>query len=99
MVLTKVGKSMLIHFKGVEITRQAVLEAIKTFDTEYSDTNQYDSWLEKEQYKYALVYLDRYYPCKHILSQVSGIPTSEFNGGDQTNNVFIRLGFDVIEKP
>lgn len=90
---------MHTKFKGVTITRQAILEALANFDADFPDTNMYDSWLEKEPYKYALVHGSKYYPCKHILSEVSRIHTSEFNGGNMTNSVFRKLGFDVVNKP
>ena len=64
-------------FKGFLITRQDVLTVLHDFDQRYADTNQYEDWLEKDNYIYALHYDGRLYPPKHILSEVSGIPTSE----------------------
>jgi hypothetical protein len=29
---------------------------------------------------------------------VTGVPTTDFNGGEQTNRVFRQLGFDVENK-
>lgn len=86
-------------FKGVTVTAEAVLAAIQDFDAQYPDTNDYDSWLDKGTYKYAIQHGDKLYPCKHILNQATGIDTSEFNGGEQTNRVFRELGFRVIQKP
>ena len=86
-------------FKRTNITDQDILRTLKNFDTRYTNTNDYDSWLDKETYKYAVLYADRLYPCKYILSQAAGIPTSEFSGGEQTNRVFRDLGFTVIDKP
>ena len=86
-------------FKGVDVADKDILAAMRNFDAQYSDTNQYDSWLEKGNYKYAIQHGDRLYPCKHILSETTGIGTSEFNGGEETNRVFRQLGFQVVKKP
>ena len=90
---------MSVIFMGVRITAQHVVAALSEFDSRYPDSNSYDSWLDKNTYKYAVRYNDRLYPCKHILSQATGIATTEFNGGQQTNSVLRKLGFRVVDKP
>lgn len=80
------------------VTRQAILDALHEFARQHPDTDTYDSWLEKGTYKYAIQYDGRMYPPKHILSMATGIPTADFNGGEQTNHVFRQLGFDVVNK-
>jgi endonuclease III len=65
------------------------------FDECYPSTNQYDNWLDKRIFKFAIRYRRRLYPPKHILSVASGIPTADFGGGEQTNRVFRQLGFEV----
>ena len=85
-------------FKGHTITRDQVLRALDDFKALYPDDNDYDNWSEKKTYKYALVYGDRLYPPKHILSVITGISTQEFSGGEQTNRVFRQLGFTVTDK-
>ena len=72
---------------------------MRDFDSQYPDTNEYDSWLDKGNYKYAVEYNAKLYPCKHILSRATGIDTSEFRGGRRTNRVFRQLDFHVIDKP
>ncbi|MFH1084377.1 MAG: hypothetical protein V1772_01255 [Chloroflexota bacterium] len=86
-------------FRGVPVTACDILAAMTAFDAQYSDTNDYDAWLDKETYRYAVRHGDRLYPCKRILSLATGFATSEFGGGDQTNRVFRQLGFPVIGKP
>lgn len=85
-------------FKGITITRDQVLRALDNFKVLYPDDNAYENWRESENYKYALVYGDRLYPPKHILSVITGISTTEFSGGEQTNRVFQQLGFTVTDK-
>jgi len=84
---------------GRPITRDQVLAALRHFDSAYRDTNDYDRWLDKRTYKYALPHAGRLYPCKYILSVASGFDLTEFGGGRQTNSKFEGLGFEVIDKP
>jgi transketolase len=88
---------MQTTFKRQTVTRQEILNAIQQFDSEYPDTNQYEKWLDDSKYRYAVEYNDKLYPCKYILSQATGISTTEFSGGEQTNSVFKALGFTVIK--
>ena len=90
---------MSVVFRGVHVTAQDILLAINDFNSQFPDTNEYDSWLDKDTYKYAVQHEGKLYPCKHILSRATGIDTAEFGGGAQTNNVFHKLGFRVIDKP
>jgi hypothetical protein len=85
-------------FMGKEITRQDIIDALNEFASEYPDTDMYESWLQKDSYIYAVRYDEKVYPPKHILSQAAGIPTTDFSGGERTNSVFRRLGFEVEKK-
>ena len=89
---------MTVIFMGVAVTAQSIRRAMDEFDSLYPDTNEYDQWLEKNTYKYAVEHNGRLYPCKHILSWATGIHTCEFCGGEQTNRVFRQLGFMVRRK-
>lgn len=80
------------------MTREQVLDVLREFREQYQDTNSYDDWLNKDGYKYAIDHEGYLYPPKHILSQVTGISTKLFSGGEQTNRVFTQLGFTVINK-
>jgi len=86
-------------FKGKRITREAILRAMRDYDQQYRHPNDYNKWLEKKNYKFAIQEKGRIYPPKHILSQVSGISVLDFNGGEQTNSVFRSLGFLIMNKP
>jgi 5-methylcytosine-specific restriction enzyme A len=85
-------------FLNKMVTRQQILDALHEFAKQYPDTDTYENWLQKESYKYAVLYDGRVYPPKHILYVVTGIPTTDFNGGEQTNRVFRQLDFDVVNK-
>ncbi len=82
-------------FKGKVITRELIVKAMQDFDQNYPDTNQYDNWLDKRQYVYAVTHGGRRYPPKYLLSKASGFSTKDFSGGVQTNNVFQALDFQV----
>ena len=89
---------MATKFKGKIITRENVTQVLNQFDRTYPDSNDYDNWLDSGNYRYALHYNGRRYPCKYILSEASGFSTDSFSGGEQTNRVFRDLGFEVTRK-
>lgn len=85
-------------FKHQTVTRQQIIAALNEFARQYPDTNAYDDWLNKGSYKFAVRFDGRLYPPKQILSMATGISTSDFSGGEQTNRIFRELGFDVGDK-
>lgn len=85
-------------FKGQTITRYDVIAALEHFDALYDNSSEYENWLEKDYYRYAVEYNGRLYPPKHILSQVAESGATDFEGGEQTNRVFRQLGFNVWSK-
>lgn len=89
---------MTTTFRNIPLTRADILAALRDFDSQYPTTNDYDNWLDKDTYKYALIHNDKRYPPKYILSAVTGIPTTEFTGGQETNRVFHALKFDIENK-
>lgn len=89
---------METKFKGEVITREKIIQVLNQFDRTYPDSNNYDNWLDKGAYRYALHHNGRRYPCKYILSEASGFSTESFSGDEQTNRVFRDLGFEVAKK-
>ncbi len=86
-------------FKNVTVSRDSVLKAMREFDSQYQATEDYDNWMSKGNYRYAVRHGEHLYPVKRILSDAITIPTSEFSGGENANRVFRELGFQVIAKP
>jgi 5-methylcytosine-specific restriction enzyme A len=80
------------------VTRQNIQDALHNFAVQYPNSENYDSGLRKENYRYVVRYDGRNYPPKNILSMAPGISTENFGGGEQTNRVFRQLGFDVENK-
>jgi len=85
-------------FLGMTVSRAMILDEMASFRHAYPDPGGYDRWLEIRTYKYVVWHDGRPYPPKRILSGATGIPTSRFGGGQQTNRVFGGLGFEVTEK-
>lgn len=88
----------MAEFRGRQILRDDVLKELAKFDEKYSETNNYENWLNDGAYRFALKYGGRLYPPKYILSQITGLPVSEFSGGEETNRIFEELGFTVRDK-
>lgn len=88
----------MVMFKGKEIDRDSILKEFDLFDSAYKDFNDYENWLEDAKYKYVVKYNGKAYPPKYILSKVSGLSISEFSGGNETNNLFKGLGFEIEKK-
>ena len=88
-----------VEFKGKKVSVKDIQIAIIKYKMLNPDTNHYKSWLKKDSYKFVLNFEGGLYPPKHILSRATGVDTSEFSGGEQTNKVYRRLSFVIIDKP
>jgi 5-methylcytosine-specific restriction protein A len=87
-------------YRGHNLVREDILKIISEFDRVYPNTNDYDSWLDKDTYKIALYYNKKYYPARIILSQATGIRVIKFGGGIKAaKRLFSELGFQVVRKP
>ena len=89
---------MMVTYKGVQISRADVLAALADFDDRYPNSNDYDSWLEKGNYRYILRHRGAFYPPKYILHLVTGLPLDEMRSAKQRKRVFEALGFEVVRK-
>jgi hypothetical protein len=78
------------------ISKESVIEALALID-------KYGVPLNRNSKKYNLYFEGKSYPPKYVLSIASKIASgkelepSEFNGGDETNNFLIALGFIIRE--
>ena len=78
-----------ISFKGREITREAIVRAMRTFDEERR--SGFAHWR-----KYAVEHDGRRYPPKEILRIAAGRDVRKFpGGGEPTNRHFRNLGFKI----
>ena len=82
------------------ITRDAVVEALEVFDSEFRPDEAWQGWQEKQSYKYAIQFQGKQYPVKTIVSLATGVPVSDFSGGKgsgQANEAVEQLGFEVVQ--
>ena len=78
----------------------AIREALARFDRELRDSPDWQGWQENRAHKYAISDGGRLYPVKEIVSLATGVPVSDFSGGEgsgQANQYARRLGFNVVE--
>jgi 5-methylcytosine-specific restriction protein B len=85
-------------FKGIEITKEKVLNALEKYDEVYPDTSKYDNWLAKDSYKYILEYNGKIYPPKYIMSLIINKDLSDFQSVPEINQIMEDLGFKIEDK-
>lgn len=78
-----------------ETTREALLDAMATFDREQRDTPAWMDWEGHRNHKYAIRHDGRLYPVKEIISLATNVPTERFWGGNQSNAYVQKYGFEV----
>ncbi len=85
------------------ITCPQVLAELARYDAAFP-ANDYDEraggpgWLDAPTYRFALVHEGRLYPPKYLLHRLTAAPLERFSGGEFTNRVLRRLGFEVLPK-
>ncbi len=79
------------------VSRDELLQAIKQFDDDLRQTSEWFDWEDKTSQKYAISYENGLYPPKQIISMATGIPVSQFSGGEQSKSYLQKRGFNIIE--
>jgi 5-methylcytosine-specific restriction protein A len=82
-----------------ELTDSAFKNALRKFDAELRDTNEWTGWQENRAHLYPIRHDGRLYPVKQIASMASGIPVGDFSGGrypGHANQIVERLGYEVV---
>jgi hypothetical protein len=59
---------------------------MERFDSELRDTADWADWEENRADRYAIEHDERRYPVKQIISTATGIPVSDFSGGQAAGN-------------
>jgi len=80
-----------------EVSADKIIEALKIFDEEYRNLENWWGWMDSPQQKFALEYEGKYYPPKMIISLATGISRDNFSGGKQSNNYLQNIGFKIVE--
>jgi hypothetical protein len=82
-----------------DVPKGELIAAMSTFDRDLRSTSEWSGWEQNNAYKYAIrdEDQDRLYPVKQIISLATGVPPSEFSGGEAHANAYVRdRGFDVV---
>ena len=81
-----------------EATYDAVIQAINDFSEEFPNTENYrHNWVNNQAHKYAILYKNKKYPPKEVLSRATNIERENFSGGvARTNKILDNLGFKII---
>jgi hypothetical protein len=80
----------------IPVSSEAIRQAMKVFDAEWRDTNEYSGWQQNRNYLHAIEYEGKQYPPKKIISIATGMPTNSFNGGPQSNTYLTERGFRIV---
>ncbi len=75
----------------VQVSREQVLVGMQEFDLKFRATENDSGTL------WAVVENGRRYPPKRVLELATGVPRSKFYGGKPSNDVFVALGFHIVE--
>jgi 5-methylcytosine-specific restriction protein A len=82
-----------------KLTEKSVLAAMREFDAELRDTEEWKGWEDNKAHLYAAKHDGKLYPVKKIASIASGIPVRSFSGGRRAgdaNSLMEDVGFKVI---
>jgi hypothetical protein len=74
-----------------QVTRPQILAAMKEFDLKFRSSEADSGTL------YAVEENRKPYPPKRILELATGVPRNLFYGGKPSNDVFVALGFRIVE--
>jgi 5-methylcytosine-specific restriction protein B len=77
------------------VSPERIEEALSQFDREERALPKWKGWEEKGNFKHAVVQNSLLYPVKEIISQATGVPTSDFSGGPEANSYLRKLGFQI----
>jgi hypothetical protein len=85
----------LVTFKTqsgiVQVSREQILSAMQEFDSKFRAGENDSGTL------WAVLENGRRYPPKRILELATRVSRSKFYGGKPSNDVFVALGFNIIE--
>jgi len=78
-----------------DATREDLLDAMRQFDEDERDSDDWQDWEDKGLYTWAILLDGRRYPVKEIISRATGIQQLEFSGDPEANQYATRRGFSV----
>src|SRR5690349_16229337 len=69
-----------------DVPAVALQNAMGQFDRELRDTPDWADWEQNRAHLYAIEHDGRHYPVKQMVSMATGLPVSEFSGGEAAGN-------------
>jgi 5-methylcytosine-specific restriction enzyme A len=82
------------------VPTEALRNAMGQFDRELRETPDWADWEQNKAHLYAIEHDARRYPVKQIVSMATGMPVSEFSGGEaagDANQYVATRGLTVVE--
>jgi 5-methylcytosine-specific restriction protein A len=83
-----------------QVATEALRDAMARFDRDFRDATEWADWEQNRAHLYAIEHDGRRYPVKQIVSMATGLPVSEFSGGEaagDANQYVVARGFAVVE--
>jgi 5-methylcytosine-specific restriction enzyme A len=83
-----------------QVATEALADAMARFDRDFRDAIEWAGWEQNKAHLYAIEHHGRRYPVKQIISLATGMPVSEFGGGEaagDANQYVVARGFPVVE--
>jgi predicted HNH restriction endonuclease len=83
-----------------QVATEALRDALARFDRDFRTTPDWADWEQNRAHLYAIEHEGRRYPVKQIVSMATGLPASEFSGGEaagDANQYVVARGFAVVE--
>ncbi len=85
------------------VTRTDVIRAIREFQTDFPNPDDYENFLNNGQHKWLLEFEGQLFPCKYIMGQAIRAHHRQlaggWGGGKRVNPYFKELGFEIVLKP
>jgi predicted HNH restriction endonuclease len=82
------------------VPAEALHDAMDRFDQNLLATPDWANWEQNRAHRYAIEYNGQRYPVKQIVSMATGIPVSEFSGGEaagDANRYVAARGLTIVE--
>jgi 5-methylcytosine-specific restriction enzyme A len=83
-----------------QVPPEAIRDAMGIFDRDLRDAPEWAGWEQNRAHRYAIEHDGSCYPVKQIVSLATGLPVSEFSGGQaagDANEYVAARGFPIVE--
>lgn len=81
------------------VSKERIEQALQDFDRRLRNTHQWHDWTQNPIYRHAIQVANNLYPPKKIVSLATGVPESQFVGGNSVKKYLEKRGLTVVELP